>query len=44
MVGAFVGFYAAKALKLQSSPRSRGAAQLLPVLLITMLVCALLGL
>jgi len=45
MVGAFVGFYAAKALKLQEQPTlAAGLLSLLPVLLITMLVCALLGL
>jgi len=45
MIGAFVGFYAAKALKLTEQPTLGGALlTLLPVLLLTMAVCALLGL
>ena len=45
MIGAFVGFYAAKALKLTEQPTLGGALlTLLPVLLVTMAACALLGL
>ena len=45
MIGSFTGFYAAKALHLSEKP-SLGAAllALLPVLLLTMVVCAALGL
>jgi len=45
MVGAFVGFYSAKALKVAEQPTFVGAlATLLPVLLIAMAACSVLGL
>nr|CAA9215477.1 High-affinity branched-chain amino acid transport system permease protein LivH [uncultured Armatimonadetes bacterium] len=45
MVGAFVGFYAARALKLEEQPTLAGALiTLLPVLLLAMVACAVLGL
>jgi branched-chain amino acid transport system permease protein len=45
MVGAFVGFYIARALRLEEQPTMAAAlVTLLPILLATMIVCALLGL
>ncbi len=45
MVGAYVGFFAADRLKLHEQPSLAAALiTLLPILLLTMLVCALLGL
>ncbi|MBC8101220.1 MAG: branched-chain amino acid ABC transporter permease [Cytophagales bacterium] len=45
MIGAYVGFYAASAMKLQEQPTLGGALlQLIPVLFLAMVACAVLGL